>query len=281
MKKKFQQCSLEQHVQHISSGIQELSLSQMFYSTVKPPIFPTSKTSIPLLIPVFVEPPYLTYGKSLSKFYTSYSFLFQGIGRVIISANAFPRKNWVKIGQKNKSAEKRRKGEKETNTPHLCESLKGLLGGFRSIKTMIEVRVMIITAIFSTQFFVNYIQVLRKSLCSLRQHGMSLDLTVYVWLPPLPRHPSCFHPSLISSLLLLLPPGIIGGFTVLYSYLLCQYGNQLGVKGKPPELCSKFRSHKIRVPQELEQTDHTLGSPDFLLWKWAKNSKQPTLQGKK
>ena len=50
--------------------------------------------------------------------------------------------NWLE----KRSAGKRRKGEKETNTPHLCESLKGLLGGFRSIKTMMEVRVIITTA---------------------------------------------------------------------------------------------------------------------------------------
>ena len=46
------------------------------YSTAKPPIIATLETSIPLLIPVFVEPPCLTYGKSLPKFHTSHSFRF-------------------------------------------------------------------------------------------------------------------------------------------------------------------------------------------------------------
>ena len=41
-----------------------------------------------------------------------------------------------------------REGDKHTP---LCESLRGLLGGFRSIKTMMEVRVMITTAKLSKQ----------------------------------------------------------------------------------------------------------------------------------
>ena len=76
---------------------------------MKPPIIPTSQTSIPLLIPVFVEPPCLMYWKSLSKFHPSYSFLFQGIGQVLIPANANLRKISVKIGLK-----KKRKGREET-----------------------------------------------------------------------------------------------------------------------------------------------------------------------
>ena len=51
---------------------------------MKPPIFPTSKTSNPLVIPVFAEPPHLTYGKSLRRFYTSYSLQFQEIPRTLI-----------------------------------------------------------------------------------------------------------------------------------------------------------------------------------------------------
>ena len=41
--------------------------------------------------------------------------------------------NWLE----KKKCRERRKGEEETNTPHLYESLKGLLGKFRSIKNMI------------------------------------------------------------------------------------------------------------------------------------------------
>ena len=102
-------------------------------STVKPPIFSTSKTSIPLVVPVLVEPPYLTYGKSLCKFYTSYSFQFQGIRRILIPANTYPRKNGVKIGLKKKKCMEKTEGRGER--PHLREILKGFLGEFRSIKT--------------------------------------------------------------------------------------------------------------------------------------------------
>ena len=60
----------------------------------------------------------------LSKFHTSYSFLFQGIGRVLIPANIYPRKISIKIGlKKKKSAGKGQKEkEKKIKQPHLHES---------------------------------------------------------------------------------------------------------------------------------------------------------------
>ena len=77
---------------------------------------------MPLLIPVFVEPPYLTYGKSLSKFHTSYSSLFQGIGWVLIPANAYLRKISVKIGLKKKKCREKTEGKREEDKqPHLHE----------------------------------------------------------------------------------------------------------------------------------------------------------------
>ena len=115
--------SLRVPVKRQCAGIRDAKMVEVMrgskQTTVKPPIIPTPQTSIPLLIPVCVEPPYLTYGKSLSKFHTSYSFLFQGIGQVLIPANAYLRKVSVKIGLKKrkKSAGKRRKEEKKTNNP--------------------------------------------------------------------------------------------------------------------------------------------------------------------
>ena len=84
-------------------------------STVNPPIFPTSKTSIPLVVPVLVEPQYLTYGKSLCKFYTSYGFQFQDIRRILIPANTYPRNNNMKIGLKKKVH--RKDGSQKRKTP--------------------------------------------------------------------------------------------------------------------------------------------------------------------
>ena len=97
------------------------------------------------------------------------------------------------------------KTEGRRERPLLGESLKGFLGEFKSIKTS---RWKIVISYFylgtlSAQVFVNYIHVLRKFFCSLHHHGISLNLTDYVWLPPVPRHPSSLHPPLISSLLLL------------------------------------------------------------------------------
>ena len=41
---------------------EEVCLSNKIAITVKPPIFPTSQTSNPLIIPVFAESRHLTYG---------------------------------------------------------------------------------------------------------------------------------------------------------------------------------------------------------------------------
>ena len=86
--------------------------------TVKPPIIATSETSIPLLIPVFVEPPCLTYGKSLPKFHTFHSFRFQVIQPILIPANAYLRNICMKIGLKKKCKEKtERRGEEDKQPP--------------------------------------------------------------------------------------------------------------------------------------------------------------------
>ena len=66
--------------------------------------------------------PYLTIGKPLSKFHTSYSFLFQGIGRVLVLANAYPRKISVEIGLKKKKCREKTEGKEEDKQPYLHES---------------------------------------------------------------------------------------------------------------------------------------------------------------
>ena len=83
----------------------------------------------------------------------SYSFLFQDIPRILIPANAYPRKISVKNALKKKKCreKERQKGEeKEINKPYLRESLKGLLVAFRGTKTMI-VRAKIATVELSEQ----------------------------------------------------------------------------------------------------------------------------------
>ena len=80
--------------------------------------------------------------------------LIVSYSRALGGHNSSKRLSEKKLGEnwlEKKGAGERQKGERETNTLHLCESLKGLLGGFRSIKTMIEVRVMVTTVKLSMQ----------------------------------------------------------------------------------------------------------------------------------
>ena len=119
----MRRCGFPTNQKHLSEPISAQGGYDKYQCcTVKPPIIATSETSIPLLIPVFVEPPCLTYGKSLPKFQTSHSFRFQVIQPILIPENAYPRKICKKIGLKKKNARKRRKEEeRKTNNPRLHE----------------------------------------------------------------------------------------------------------------------------------------------------------------
>jgi len=110
--------------------------------TVKPPIFPTSKTSNPLVIPVFAEPPHLTYGKSLQKFYTSYSFQFQDIPWTLIQEKVvfYHSSQWKIVYS------------------YVCLE-----------------RTLLFEFILSTQFSVHHIQVLCKISFSLNHYEISLE----------------------------------------------------------------------------------------------------------
>jgi len=150
---------------------------------VKPPIFPTSKTSNPLVIPVFAEPPHLTYGKSLRKFYTSCSFQFQDIPRTLIPEKVvfYHSSQWKIVFS------------------YVC-----------------LVRTLLFEFILSTRFSVHHIQVLCKISFSLNHHDISLEsqsCLVVLCQDPSPLSIPHLFPALCYSL----PAGIIGGFTVLVS----------------------------------------------------------------
>ena len=149
--------------------------------TVKPPIFPTSIISNPLIIPVFEESRHLTYGKSLRKFHTSYIFQFQDIPRTLIPAKVvfYHASRWKIVFS------------------YLC------LGP-----------TFLFEFILSTQFSVHPIQVLRKIFFSPLHHKISLENLSC--LAVLCQDPSPLSiPPLFPGLCYSLPAGIIGGFTVL------------------------------------------------------------------
>jgi len=148
---------------------------------VKPPIFPTSKYSNLLVIPVFAELLHLTYGKSLRKFYDSYSFQFQDIPPTLIPEKVvfYHTSQWKIVFS------------------YVC------LG-----------RTLLFEFILSTQFSINHIQVLCKISCSLSHHEISLEnqsCLVVLCQDPSPLSIPPLFPALCYSL----PAGIIGGFTVL------------------------------------------------------------------
>lgn len=106
-------------------------------STVQPPILPTSKTSNHLVIPVFKESRHdiRGMGNPSGKFQTPYSSQFPDILRILIQANAYPKKISVTNALKKKVQGKKkgqRGEERETSRPHLFESLKEHLVVFRT-----------------------------------------------------------------------------------------------------------------------------------------------------
>jgi len=152
---------------------------------VKPFIFPTSQNSNPLVILVFVKSQHFTYGKSLRKFYTSYSLQFQHILWITISTKVvfYHTSHWKIVFS------------------YVCLGRTLLFEFIPSLSSL---------CIILSKFYANF------PFFSLQ----SLDITrfkrLYVAALLFQDH-SPLSISLFSSLVLTysLPAGIIGGFTVL------------------------------------------------------------------